>query len=133
MWYKIVLVVFVLLFPVWEILWHLLGVRHVYPWQLKRIPEQKRPFILDVRTPKEYELFHLARSVNRPDMLIKDKSLPLTKDEPILVACMTGHRSPLMVKKLQRAGYTDVRNLAWGVLGWKLFRGETESGPGGRD
>jgi len=128
MWYKILILLFLLGFPVWEMLWYLFGVRHIYPWQLKRIPKQKRPFILDVRTPAEYSLFHLPKSVNRPDMLLHNKDLPLSKDEPILVACMTGHRSPLMVKKLQRSGYTNVRNLAWGALGWKLFRGETESG-----
>lgn len=127
---RIILTLLILLFPVWEIFWYLSGVRQIYPWQLKRMPKKKRPFVLDVRSSKEFELFRLPKSVQRPDLLLNRKKLPIARDEPLLVVCMTGHRSPIAVKRLQRQGYTQVYNLAWGVLGWKLLGGETVSGDG---
>ncbi|MFP4391279.1 MAG: rhodanese-like domain-containing protein [Desulfohalobiaceae bacterium] len=128
MWPKVLLLLLLGLFPLWEILWYLLGVRQIYPWQLKRMPRNKRPFVLDVRSQAEFQLLRLPRSAQRSDLLLNNKRLPLAKDVPLLVVCMTGHRSPLVAKRLQRLGYTQVYNLAWGVLGWKLVGGETVSG-----
>jgi rhodanese-related sulfurtransferase len=128
MWPQVLLLLLLALFPLWEIFWYLLGVRQMYPWQLKRLPQRKRPFILDVRTRAEFQLIRLPKSAPRPDLLLNSKRLPLAKGEPLLVVCMTGHRSPLAAKRLQRQGYSRVYNLAWGVLGWKLLGGETVSG-----
>lgn len=128
MWPQVLLLLLLGLFPLWEILWYLLGVRQIYPWQLKRMPRNKRPFVLDVRSQAEFQLLRLPRSAQRSDLLLNSKRLPLAKDVPLLVVCMTGHRSPLVAKRLQRLGYTQVYNLAWGVLGWKLVGGETISG-----
>ncbi|MFP4630301.1 MAG: rhodanese-like domain-containing protein [Desulfohalobiaceae bacterium] len=128
MWPQVLLLLLLGLFPLWEMLWYLLGVRQLYPWQLKRLPRNKRPFVLDVRSQPEFQLLRLPRSVQRPDLLLSNKRLPMAKDQPLLVVCMTGHRSPLAAKRLQRLGYTRVYNLAWGVLGWKLLGGETVSG-----
>ncbi|MFW6217311.1 MAG: rhodanese-like domain-containing protein, partial [Desulfohalobiaceae bacterium] len=105
MWPKVLLLLLLGLFPLWEILWYLLGVRQIYPWQLKRMPRNKRPFVLDVRSQAEFQLLRLPRSAQRSDLLLNNKRLPLAKDVPLLVVCMTGHRSPLVAKRLQRLGY----------------------------
>jgi rhodanese-related sulfurtransferase len=42
---------------------------------------------------------------------------------------MTGHRSPFVVRKLKKMGYKEVYNLAWGIIGWKIFGNGTVSGP----
>ncbi len=128
MWFELLLAFIVVFFPLWEMCWHMLGVKQIYPWQLKRMPKNKRPFVLDVRTKAEYNLFRLPKSAQRPDLLLNNKKLPMAKHEPLLVVCMTGHRSPLAAQRLRRLGYTRVYNLAWGVLGWKLLGGETVSG-----
>jgi rhodanese-related sulfurtransferase len=42
-------------------------------------------------------------------------------DEPVIVICMTGHRSPMVAYQLKKRGYRQVYNLTWGMLAWKLF------------
>jgi rhodanese-related sulfurtransferase len=129
MWFKIAFAGVVLLVPLWEIVWYLLGVRHIYPWQIKHLPQRERPFTIDVRTPQEFTLLHIPRSINRPDLILHNKRLPFAAEEPLLVTCMTGHRSPFVVRKLKKMGYKEVYNLAWGIVGWKIFGDGTVSGP----
>ena len=83
--------------------------------------------LIDVRTELEFKWFHIEGAVNRPDILIntdryKDKNL----DEPIVIICMTGHRSPPVAYQLKKQGYKRVYNLTWGMLAWKLFGGKTK-------
>ena len=42
-------------------------------------------------------------------------------DEPVIVICMTGHRSPMVAYQLKKRGYRQVYNLTWGMLAWKLW------------
>ena len=52
----------------------------------------------------------------------QDKKL----DEPVVIICMTGHRSPIVAHQLKKHGYNRVYNLTWGMLAWKLFGGKTK-------
>jgi rhodanese-related sulfurtransferase len=124
MWLLVLIGFLVAAFPLWNLIWALLGVRHVYPWQMERFnTPQYTPFVIDVRSPAEYRMVRMGNSVNRPDLLTGGKGLPFSADQPLVVACMTGHRSPFVALRLKRMGYRNVYNLAWGVLGWKLFGG----------
>jgi len=127
---KIVIAAFVLLFPVWDLFWHLLGIRHIYPWELKKVSSKDLPFVIDVRLTSEFRLFHLEKSVNRPDLITNKKSLPFSEDQPVLVVSQTGHRSIITTRKLKKMGYKNVFNLALGLVGWKMFGGKTVSGSG---
>ncbi len=127
-WLKTVFIVLVLAFPVWDLLWYGLGVRRILPWDLKPKLHRKGPFIIDVSTPAEYRLGHIPSAINRPDLLGRAKPMPFTSAQPLVVVCSTGHRSPLAVKRLRRMGYHNVTALAWGMLGWKLARGQTSKG-----
>ena len=124
---KIILIALILMFPVWDLLWSALGLKQIYPWELKKNITKDSPFVIDVRTPVEYRLLHMKKSVNRPDLLVNSKSLPFSAEQPLIVVCMTGHRSALVAWKLKRMGYRNVYNLVWGMSGWKLFGGETVS------
>lgn len=129
-WLKVIFLCLIVAFPLWDLLWYGLGVRRTLPWELKAKLHRKGPFLLDVRTPWEYRLMHIPHAVNRPDLLGKAKPLPFNPHHPLVVICMTGHRSPLVAKRLQNMGYTNVTSLAWGMLGWKLAGGRTVQGGG---
>ena len=129
LWLKTLIGLFIMAFPVWDLLWYALGVRRVLPWDLKHMLHRKGPFIIDVSTPVEYRLGHIPSAINRPDLLARAKPLPFTTHQPLVVVCSTGHRSSLAAKRLKRKGYTNVSSLAWGMLGWKLVRGKTAQGP----
>lgn len=128
------LVLFILLFfGVWDLGWLAAGVSQTLPWRLRRLREEGvRPQLLDVRTPAEFALFHIPGAVNRPDAMHADPArLGLDPKRPVVVVCMTGHRSPFVTRRLAAKGF-DASNLTWGMLGWKLFGGESMSGNDGR-
>jgi len=113
----------------WDLVWCVAGVKPLFPWQLKKmLHERQNPGqLIDVRTTFEFNWFHIDGAANRPDILLspdlfKDKN----SDEPVIVICMTGHRSPIVAYQLKKRGYKRVYNLTWGMLAWKLFGGKTK-------
>jgi rhodanese-related sulfurtransferase len=81
----------------------------------------KAPFILDVREAAEVEKDgYIEGSVNIPvrEVLNNLDKLPAL-DAPIVVTCASGHRGGFIFAALKMLGYTNVRNLAGGVNGWK--------------
>jgi rhodanese-related sulfurtransferase len=118
------LIVVILLFVVWDLVWWILGVKPRFPWQLKPGlgPGSSGPVLLDVRTPLEYNWFHLPGAQNRPDLLSGSGKMPsVSPVQEVVVICMTGHRSPFVAYGLQRKGYGRVYNLTGGMLGWKVY------------
>lgn len=129
--FKTIIIVIVLLMT-WDVAWWLgFGVQPYSPWALKQmVNEGNAPIIMDVRSPAEFKAFHIPEAVNvpYPSPLIEYAKKAPDPTNPIVVVCMTGHRSPPVVKQLTQGGYTNVTNLTWGMLAWKLFGGETVSG-----
>ena len=119
---NIVLIAAILL---WDPVWSMLGVKQMFPWELKRLlresPESVR--LVDVRTPMEYGWFHIPGAQSRPELLQDASGLAPAPDKTTVIICMTGHRSPPLVKTL---GQENTYNLTWGMLAWRLFGGKTE-------
>ncbi len=81
---------------------------------------EKAPFLLDVREKKEIEENgYLQGAVNVPmrEVFANLDKLP-AQDQPIVVYCAGGYRSPMVVAGLKALGYANVRNLAGGFGGW---------------
>lgn len=115
----------------WEVVWRMLGVGLIFPWQLKSELNRLRGegVLADVRTPEEYRFFRIDGAKEMPDLLVRnDIPPPDDPDQPVVVICMSGHRSPVAAYRLKRSGYRNVRHLVWGMAGWKLVGGETVSG-----
>lgn len=120
----ILLIAVIMLIFGWDAVWWVLGVRPRFPWQLKdRLTAPgSPPVLLDVRTPLEYNWFHLPGAQNVPDLLTKGTNLPpLPPSREVVVICMTGHRSPIVAYNLKKRGLTQVDHLIWGMLGWKIY------------
>ena len=128
---SIVLVIALLI--LWDVAWWFgCGVSPLSPWTLKMMVNQhSAPVIIDVRTPAEFETFHIPGAINVPYPATLAELAAASPDptNPIVVVCMSGHRSPPVVRQLKKGGYTDVTNATWGMMAWKLFGGETVSGP----
>ncbi|MBI4773982.1 MAG: rhodanese-like domain-containing protein [Deltaproteobacteria bacterium] len=130
---KAILIVLILFFFTWDGIWWVLGVRPVSPWRLESMlnSSTSRPLLLDVRTPTEYSWFHIADAIPSSGLFFGSDSLN-TKEKrtPIVIICMTGHRSVFLAYRLKRQGFDEVYNLTWGMLGWVLTGGPTIWGNG---
>ncbi|HEX5837180.1 MAG TPA: rhodanese-like domain-containing protein [Anaerolineales bacterium] len=97
------------------------GYGTVKPATLNEELVDKPPFLLDVREAAEVEADgYIEGAVNIPvrELLASLDKLP-AKDEPIVIYCASGHRGGMTLATLQLLGYTNVRNLAGGLNGWK--------------
>jgi rhodanese-related sulfurtransferase len=118
------LIVLIVIIVLWDVLWWILGVAPLFPWQLrKRLGDgTSPPLLLDVRTPLEYNWLHLPSAQNRPDLLLDKSTIPpVAPTQDVVVICMTGHRSPFVSLALKKQGFSRVYNLTWGMLGWKIY------------
>ena len=119
-----ILIAVIVLFLLWDAAWWVLGVKPLFPWRLKDRLGADAPdrVLLDVRTPWEYNWFHLPGAQNLPDLLADSTEMPpVSPAQDVVVICMTGHRSPLVAHALKKRGYSRVYNLTWGMVGWKVY------------
>jgi len=115
-------IVIIIIISGWEFGWWALGVKPLFPWRLK----VENYTLIDVRTTPEYKLFHIDGAKNYPELLLHPELLkPQDPGKPLVVICLTGHRSSVVAYRLKRQGFTKVHNLTFGMLGWLLSGGET--------
>lgn len=99
------------------------------------------PLLLDVRNAEEYQAEHIPNAINLSLLRLLLGRLPilnrwvvpdwfraLSKDQPVVVVCLTSHRSPLAAAQLLKAGFTQVFNLSGGLLRWRQCGLNTISG-----
>ena len=79
------------------------------------------PFILDVRTQREFNTGHLQDATLIPVQVLKGRigSIAAHKDQPVFVYCRTGNRSTVAAKILIDAGFERVINLRRGIVEWQ--------------
>ena len=107
-------------FPDWS---ELKKVREIDVKGLQRmLTSETRPLLVDVREPAEYtgELGHLPGSVLIPlrELMSRMNEIDEHKTGPVVTVCRAGMRSATAAAILGRGGFSDVANLAGGLLGW---------------
>ncbi len=107
-------------FPDWS---ELKKVREIDVKALQRmLASGTRPLLVDVREPVEYsgELGHLPGSVLIPlrDLMNRLNDINAHKGGPVVTVCRAGMRSATAAAILSRSGFTDISNLAGGLIEW---------------
>ena len=87
---------------------------------------------IDVRSRVEYNLFHAPGAINLslPRILMAQVPLlrhlilprwfwALPRDKPLAVICLTAHRSPMAAQMLVKLGFSQVLNIAGGMMAWQ--------------
>lgn len=76
--------------------------------------------ILDTRAKEEFEVSHIegARFIDYDAFEVSQVS-DINKNQEVIVYCSVGYRSERVGEKLQKAGYTNVKNLYGGIFSWK--------------
>jgi sulfate permease, SulP family len=89
-------------------------------WQQIHNSESKpKPYIVDVREPREFRRNHIieANSIPLSKILAVDVKLP--NDKPIVLVCRTGRRSRRAAYALQGIGCMNVFILEGGMIAWE--------------
>jgi len=78
-----------------------------------------KPFVLDVREPHEYAIVNIGvPQIPLGTLTGRLNELPADKNAEIILHCKSGARSQKASLALKEAGYTNVHNLAGGILAW---------------
>jgi len=79
------------------------------------IGEPDAPFVLDVRTPGEWQQRHIEGSTNIPLSRLAERLNDVPRNRPVIAMCAGGYRSSIAASVLRRAGYTRVSELTGGM------------------
>jgi rhodanese-related sulfurtransferase len=84
------------------------------------LKDKKEVVLLDTRQPEEYKISHLpgAKLIDYDNFKMEDVD-GIDKDAEVIVYCSVGYRSERIGEKLQKEGFTNVKNLYGGIFGWK--------------
>ena len=83
----------------------------------RRIDGGEDVFILDVREPYEYQIAQIGGKLI-PQNDVPQRLPEIPRDREIVVQCRSGARSQKIAEFLKQSGYTQVVNLAGGILAW---------------
>jgi rhodanese-related sulfurtransferase len=94
-------------------------IKEVSVEQANTAVQEKNVQFIDVRTPAEFSEGFAQKAVNFPlDTLEKDLA-KLNKTKPVYLICRTGRRSLTGAEILDKAGFSEVYNVAGGTVAWK--------------
>ena len=85
---------------------------------LQQIRGGQKPYIVDVRESRELAgpLGALPGVKNIPLSEFGQRFGEVPKDRPVILVCQSGHRSGMALRVLQSKGYTQIHNVAGGML-----------------
>lgn len=92
-----------------------------------RLMTADAPFVLDVRSEKEWQTGHIAGSHNIPLMHLRERLAEVPANRPVVVHCEGGYRSAIGGSLLKAAGRTNVSDLVGGIKAWTASKLPTES------
>ncbi|HTE13938.1 MAG TPA: MBL fold metallo-hydrolase [Burkholderiales bacterium] len=95
------------------------GIWEIYPQALEEISAKVQ--IVDVREASEYggPLGHIKGTLLIPLGELATRGSELARERPVVAVCRSGARSAQACVILQRVGFSDVANLAGGMLRWR--------------
>jgi len=75
---------------------------------------REKHYIVDVRTPEEFESSHLDGALNFPLDELRECADEVPRSRPIIVHCKSGFRAHLALRILREKGFENVRNVTGG-------------------
>lgn len=78
--------------------------------------------LIDLRTPEEYSVGHIDRSLNinfNNQVEFSQFLSSSDKNKHYLIYCRTGNRSGQAMELMQTKGFTRITNLSGGIVSWQ--------------
>jgi NADPH-dependent 2,4-dienoyl-CoA reductase/sulfur reductase-like enzyme/rhodanese-related sulfurtransferase len=88
--------------------------------EILKLPAKERPFLVDVRTPKEFSEGHIPGAINIPVDVLRDQLTDLPRGQHIAVYCQVGQRGYIATRILRQHGF-DVVNISGGYKTYRMF------------
>ena len=82
-----------------------------------RIDQGTAPVIIDVREPNEYQICNIGGRLI-PMNTVPARINEIPRDKDVVLHCKSGMRSERVAEFLAQNGYTQISNLAGGILAW---------------
>jgi phage shock protein E len=82
------------------------------------IHQSEDVFLLDVREQWEYDEGHIPGVYLIPTGQVPARLDEIPTDKTVIVTCRTGNRSAQVTDFLRRQGFTNVHNMAGGIVAW---------------
>jgi rhodanese-related sulfurtransferase len=96
------------------------NLKKIKPNQLHQmIKENKKPQLIDVREPAEFESEHVKESILVPLSKLEKEASRIDKNQPAYFICRTGQRSCQAVRTLETLGCKDIVVLDGGLEEWR--------------
>ncbi len=86
-------------------------------------PADRRPFLLDVRTPEEFSSGHIPEAVNIPVDELRNRLGEVPRDREVAAYCQVGQRGYLATRILLQSGFRAA-NVGGGYKTYRLHRPE---------
>ena len=83
--------------------------------------------LVDVRTPEEYDIWHIPGAENVPLATFRDAIADWDRTQPVRLYCAVGFRSYLAHRILVQSGFADVATLSGGSTTFTHIHGHAES------
>lgn len=99
------------------------GLTDLVTWDAVAARVEAGAFLLDVRTPQEFELGHIPGAVNIPNTVLRARLSEIPTDRDIVIYCGVGIRGYLSERILREHGFARVANLTGG---WKTWKAATD-------
>jgi adenylyltransferase/sulfurtransferase len=84
----------------------------------RRLDQGDKVFILDVRSPEEFQICRIPGSTLLPLPELGRRHAELDSSREIVVHCKSGMRSAKAIQFLRQQGFTKLKNLTGGILAW---------------
>lgn len=97
------------------------SIKHVDPRNAQKLLSQTNIVILDIRTPEEFNSYHIAGATNIDfnSSDFEQRIGSLDKSKAYLVHCASGGRSKRSLKIFQKYDFQSVYHLDGGIVAWK--------------
>ena len=90
----------------------------VSPETVAALPSDADVVLLDVRTPEEWEAYHIPGAVLIPVQELAARAGELNASRPVVCICEHGIRSEAAAEHLAHLGFADVSNMSGGMARW---------------
>ncbi|MGB0858876.1 rhodanese-like domain-containing protein [Pseudoalteromonas spongiae] len=98
------------------------AVKQVNPQQLTHLVNRENGLVVDIRALKDFNQGHIAGSVHLAAEKAKQGEfvgLEKSKNDPIILVCVSGMTAQSIANGLVKAGYEQVNVLSGGITAWQ--------------